>query len=29
MNLKVKYFGMLAEAVGCQENEIQLTTSQV
>lgn len=29
MNLKVKYFGMLAEAVGCQEDEIQVTTSQI
>lgn len=29
MNLKVKYFGMLAEAVGCQEDEIQIATSQV
>ena len=29
MNLKVKYFGMLAESVGFQEDEILITTSQI
>ncbi|MGE0561859.1 MAG: MoaD/ThiS family protein [Flavobacteriales bacterium] len=29
MNLKVKYFGMLAETVGYQEDEIQIASSQI
>ncbi len=29
MKIKIKYFGMLAEAVGCQEDEVQISTSQV